>query len=119
MKKLAWIAGLVALALAVSIGWPIAAAEIADRQLREDLRDQASRAGARIGLLELSSIGDFRDAVIRSAKQYGIVFAPNQVTVRRTGAGVTAVIYLAADYPEPVKLPGCSFNLHFTTTSAR
>jgi hypothetical protein len=119
MKKLAWIAGLVVLALVVSVGWQIAASEIADRQLREDLRDMASQAGARIGLLELSSIDDFRDAVIRSAKQHGILLLPNQVTVQRTGAGVTAVIYLAADYTEPVKLPGFSFNLHFTTTSDR
>jgi hypothetical protein len=119
MKKLAWFAGLVVLALIVSAGWQVAAAHIADHQLREDLRDMASQAGARIGLLELSSIDDFRDGVIRSAKQHDIVLAPNQVTVRRTGAGVTAVIYLAADYTEPVKLPGLSFNLHFTTTSDR
>jgi len=45
------------------------------------------------------------------------VLTPNQVTVRRTGEGVSAVIYLAADYTEPVNLPGLSFNLHFTTTS--
>jgi hypothetical protein len=119
MKKLAWIAGLIALALVLRVGWQIAAADIADRQLREDLRDMASQAGARIGLLELSSIDDFREAVIRSAKQHGIVLAPSQVTVQRTGAGVTAVIYLAADYTEPVNLPGFSFNLHFTTTSDR
>jgi hypothetical protein len=119
MKKLAWIAGLVVLVLTVSVAWQIAAAQIADRQLREDLRDMASQAGARIGLLEPSSIDDFRDAVIRVAKQHGIVLAPSQVTVQRTTAGVTAVIYLAVDYTEAVKLPGFSFDLHFTTTSDR
>ena len=77
----------------------------------------ASQAGARIGLLELSSIDDFRGAVVRVAKQHGIVLTPNQVTVRRTGEGVSAVIYLAADNTEPVNLPGLSFNHHFTTTS--
>ena len=119
MKKLAWIAGLIVLALVVSVGWQIASAEIADRQLREDLRDTASQAGARIGLLELSSIDDFRDAVIRVAKQHGIILAPSQVTVRRSGEGVASLVYLAADYTEPVNLPGFSFNLHFTTTSDR
>jgi hypothetical protein len=117
MKKLAWMAGLAVLGLVLSLGWQIAASEIADRQLREDLHDMASQAGAKIGLLQFGSIDDFRDAVIRSAKQHGIVLAPNQVTVHRTGAGVNAVVYLAADHTEPVELPGFSFNLHFTTTS--
>jgi hypothetical protein len=119
MKRLAWITGSVALALVVSVGWQIAAAQIADRQLREDLRDMASQGGAQIGLLEFESIDDSRDAVIRVAKQHGIALAPNQVTVRRTGAGVAAVTYLGAEYTEPVKLPGFSFDLHFTATSDR
>jgi hypothetical protein len=119
MKRLAWITGSVALALVVSVGWQIAAAQIADRQLREDLRDMASQGGAQIGLLEFKSIDDSRDAVIRVAKQHGIALAPNQVTVRRTGAGVAAVTYLGAEYTEPVKLPGFSFDLHFTTTNDR
>ncbi|MGD1211809.1 MAG: hypothetical protein ABR973_10695 [Candidatus Acidiferrales bacterium] len=50
MRKAKLILGLAVLALAIIAGWPIASCELANLELREDLRDLAAQNGARIGL---------------------------------------------------------------------
>lgn len=102
------------IALAALVGWQVAACELANIELRDDMKDLASQLGGRIGFTPPSSDEDFRQAVIKHALKYGIQLAPEQVTVARTGTGVAAEIYLAADYTAAIQLPGFSFTLHFT-----
>jgi hypothetical protein len=119
MRKLKLILGLAVLAFAIVAGWQIGSCQMANLQLRDDLRNLAAQAGARIGLLSPSSDEELRSAVIREAKKYDIQLEPGQVTVQRTGTGEAPIIYLAADYEVPVTLLGYSFSLHFTPSSAK
>jgi hypothetical protein len=119
MRKPKLIFGLVVLALGLIVGWPIASCEWDNFELHEDLRDIAAQGGARVGLLRPSSDDDLRNEVIREAKEHDIQLEPEQVTVQRSGTAEYQVTYLAADYEARVKLPGFSFPLHFTPTSAK
>jgi hypothetical protein len=113
------VAGLLALVLTVIAGWQTAACELANVELRDDLHNLASQAPARIGLVDFNTDNDFRSAVIRKAEQYDIYLQPEQITVRRSGTLKEPIIYLAADYKARVRLPGYSFTLHFTSSSAQ
>ncbi len=117
MRTLKFALSLVVLALVAIAGWQIGAAEVANIRLRDDIQDMASQSGVRIGLTNAKSDDDFRNAVLDKARQYGIELAPSQVTVRRTGSGVTGTISIGADYTVPIHLPGFSFTLHFTPAS--
>ena len=119
MGKGKLILGLAVLALAVIAGWQIVSCELANLELRGDLRDIASQAGAYIGLVSFNSDEDFRNAVIRAAKGHEIELEAEQVTVQRTGTAPNQSIYLAVDYKARVKVPGFSLALHFHPTSAR
>jgi hypothetical protein len=111
------VAGIAVLYLICSAAWQIGKSELANIELRDDMRDMASQLGARIGLTSASTDEDFRKDVVRKAKKYGIQLAPEQVTVQRTGQGAAAYIYLAADYSVPIRLPGVSFQRHFKPES--
>jgi hypothetical protein len=117
MVRIRIVVGLVALVLALIAGWQSAAWALANVELRDDLHDLASQTGARIGLVEFNTDNDFRYAVIRKAAQYDIQLQPEQIIVRRSGTVKGPIIYLAADYKARVRLPGCSFALHFTPSS--
>jgi hypothetical protein len=119
MRNPKLILGLVVLALGVIVGWPIASCEWDNFELHEDLRDIAAQGGARIGLLRPSSDDEIRNDVIREAKEHDIQLKPEQVTVQHSGTAEYPIIYLAADYEAQVKLPGFSFPLHFTPSSAK
>ena len=119
MGKAKLILGFAVLALVVAVGWPIASCELANLELREDLQDLAAQNGARIGLAAPSTDEDLRSTVIREANEYDIHLEPEQVIVHRMGTAQPPILYLAADYNARVKLPGCSFTLHFTPSSAR
>ncbi len=119
MKKIALILGILVLALAVSAGWQIAANELANRQLEEDLRDLASRNAEHIGLSAPTTDDDLRNTVIHYAKELDIVLDPNQVTVEHTGEGKSSAVHLAADYTVPVRVLGFSFHFRFTPSSDR
>ncbi|HET7891477.1 MAG TPA: hypothetical protein VFL34_08130 [Candidatus Sulfotelmatobacter sp.] len=114
MNKLKIISVLLVLVLVVSIGWQFAACELADYELQDDLKDVGSLLGTRIGLTDVRSDDDLRQVVIRKAGEHGIVLAPSQVTVERSGSTETPVIYIKADYRQRVVLLGKSFFLHFT-----
>jgi hypothetical protein len=105
--------------LAGSAAWQVAAWEIANMNLQEDIRDMASQAGARVGVVVPNTDEDENRAVIRKAKEHGIDLTPDQVTVRRTTSGPTSTVYLAADYTVPVKLLAFSFRLHFTPSTEK
>lgn len=107
-------AGLAAIALIFITGWQIAACEWAYYELREDLRDIAAQNGVRIGLNGADTDDAIRGYVIRRAKEHEIQLQPAQVKVQRTGTAQTQALYLVVDYDQPLKLPGFSFNLHFT-----
>jgi hypothetical protein len=119
MRKVKLILGLVVLAVAIIAGWQIASCELANVELRDDLRDLAGQTGAHIGLVPFKTDEDFRNVVIREAKKYGIQLEPGQVTVQRAGTPQVPIMYLAADYKVPVTLPGYSFTLHFHPSSAK
>jgi hypothetical protein len=119
MGKAKLILGLVVLAVAVIAGWQIASCGLANFELHEDLRDLAAQGGARIGLAPPNTDKELRSEVIREAKDHQIQLEPKQVTVQHAGTAEAPIIYLAADYKVRVKLPGCSFTLHFTPSSAK
>lgn len=119
MRRIKIIAGLIVFAFLVVVTWQVVAAYVANIELREDLRDMASQASLRIGLADPSSSEDFRKAVIHKAESYDIHLDPGQVTVQITGAGISASVYLAADYQAPINLYAFSFSLHFNPNSKR
>lgn len=108
-----------AVALALIVGWRIGACELANIELQSDLQDLSSQAGVRIGLNNLISDEEFRSAVIRKAKAYGIQLEPGQVTVQHPGPSPASDLYLAVDYKARVSLLGLGFSLHFTPSSKK
>jgi ABC-type sugar transport system substrate-binding protein len=119
VSKIKIILALAVLALIAVAGWQVASCELANIELRDDMKDLASQLGGRIGLTPPSSDEDFRQAVIAHAQKYGIELAPEQVTVQRNGSATNANIYLAADYTRTVDLAGFSFSLHFTPAAGK
>jgi len=113
MRKLRIITVAAVLVLVLDAGWQIGARELANIELRDDLKDMSAQLGARIALSSAKSDEDFRSDILNKAKKYEIPLQPEQVTVRRSGEGFTATMYLAADYTVPVNLPGVTVNLHF------
>lgn len=111
------IAVLAVLILVCNVGWQIGACELANIELRDDMKDLVSQLGGRIGLTSAKSDEDFRNDILRRAQKYDIPLTPEQVTVQRTGVGLAASMYLAANYSVPIHLPGFSFQLHFNPES--
>ena len=118
MEKIKIIVGLALFALFVSTGWQIAACELANMELKDDLKDAASLGGSRIGLAAQQSDNDLRSEVIRKAAAHDIVLDPEQITVRRSGSGETQTVFLAAKYQARIRMPGLRLLVHFTATSA-
>ena len=102
------------LVLALTCAWQVGACELANIEFKDDLQDIASQPGTRIGVSQVVTDDDIRNAVLRKAREYDIDLAPEQISVQHMGSGLTSTVYLEADYPVPVKLPGYTFTLHFT-----
>lgn len=119
LKKIKLMLGLAVLALAFVVGWQIGSSELAYFELRADLRDIASQNATRIGLAPASTDEEIRAAVVRDARKYEIPLEPEQVTVQHPGTTEAPALYLVAGYDVHIKLPGYSFTLHFTPSSAR
>jgi hypothetical protein len=111
------IAGVAILILACNLGWQIGACELANIELRDDMKDMASQLGARIGFANAKTDEDFRNDILNKARKYDIQLAPQQVTVQRNGEGLSAYMYLAAAYSVPIRFPGFSLQLHFNPES--
>lgn len=109
--------GLAVLFLAISLAWAVGAAEVANVNLQEDIRDIAAQGGAQIGLLAPSSDEDISRTVVRKAQEHGIALKPQEVIVRRTGSGDTSRLHIAAHYTVSVNFWLFSLNLHFTPSS--
>jgi hypothetical protein len=118
MKKIKIVVALAALYVLVSAGWQIGACELANIELKDDMRDMASQMGLRIGTSEIASDDDLRATILRKAEKYNIALAPNQVTVLRDGYGKNVNIYLAAEYTVPIYLPHYTFSMYFNPSSA-
>ena len=118
-RNLKIIVGAAILFLICNLGWQIGASELASVELRDDMHDMASQLGPRIGYSNGLSDEEFRNEVVRKARKYDIQLAPEQITVVRSGEGIYASMYLAADYTVPISLPGFSFHLHFNPESGR
>ena len=101
----------------MSTGWQLAACELVNYELRDDLKDVAAMGGSRIGLLAQSSDNDLRDAVIRRAAQHDIHLAADQILVERSGTTENPTIFLAAKYRARVVVPGFSLIFHLKATS--
>lgn len=119
MSKLKIISWLIVLALLVSTSWQLVGCELANYELRDDLRDIGSLLGTRVGMTEVKSDDDLRQAVVRKAAEHNIMLAPEQVTVERAGTSDAPLVYLTADYTARVDLPGKTLVLHFTPTNRK
>ncbi|HTS08182.1 MAG TPA: hypothetical protein VMP68_21605 [Candidatus Eisenbacteria bacterium] len=117
MAKLKIIAGLLLFLLVISTAWQIASCELANYELKDDLKDVAALAGSRIGLLAESSDDDLRDAVIRRAVRHDIHLWRNQIRVQRSGTEENPAMFLEVRYRARIVFPGASLVFHFKTTS--
>ncbi len=119
MRRIQIILGLAMVILAMVAGWQIGAAEIANMNLQEDMRDMASQAGTHVGVVAPSTDEETARTVVRKASEHGIELSPDQVTVRRATSGEMSTWYLAADYTAPIHLGIVTLRLHFTPSSAK
>jgi len=115
--KIKVILGLAVLALIASTGWQIAACELANYELKDDLKDLASMGGARIGLDGPGSDEELCFAVIRRAAEHDIRLRPEQIRIERSGTVDSPVVFLSTRYQSRVVMPGISLIFHFTATS--
>lgn len=119
MRRIQIILGLAMVILAMVAGWQIGAAEIANMNLQEDMRDMASQAGTHVGVVAPSTDEETARTVVRKASEHGIELSPDQVTVRSATSGEMSTWYLAADYTAPIHLGIVTLRLHFTPSSAK
>lgn len=117
MGKVKIIAGLLLFLLVFSTAWQIATCELANYELKDDLKDVAAMGGSRLGLFSQSSDDDLRDAVIRRASGHAIHLGRNQIHVQRGGTEENPTVFLAAKYRARIVFPGASLVFHFTATS--
>lgn len=99
--------------------WQIGAAEVANLNFQEDIRNLAAQAGTHVGFVAPRSEEQETQAVIQKAGDHGIQLAPEQVTVQSAHNGEQSTWYLKADYSVPIDLGITSFRLHFTPASDR
>ncbi len=118
MRKVQIIVGGVAFLLFLTLAWQIASCELANLELKDELKDVAAMGGSRIGLLAKSSDDELRDAVVRRAAEHGIRLGTDQVFVERSGTEDHPQVFLATRYQSRVTMPGFSIIFHFTATSA-
>jgi hypothetical protein len=119
MKKIKIILGLAAFYVLLSAFWQIGACELADIELKDDMKQMTAQFGMRTGVSDTASDADLRDTVLAKAAQYGIALSPNQVTVLRAGYEKNAILYFEADYSVPIVLPGFSFAMYFNPSNGR
>ena len=117
MKKIKIILGLAAFYVLFSAFWQVGACELADIELKDDMKQMATQLGMRAGVSDIGSDADLRDTILRKAAQYGITLSPDQVTVLRDGYGKNVILYFEAEYSVPIVLPGFSFAMYLNPSS--
>jgi len=118
MGKIKVVLWLTVAVFAISTTFQIGSAYIGNLELHEDLRDVAANISARIGLSAPPTNEDLRSFVIAKAQVHDITLLPEQVTVKVTGEGKTASIYMQVDYAARINLLVYSFPLHLRTSNA-
>ncbi len=111
--------GIAVLLLAVNVGWQFSSAEIANAELQDDMRDLASQASVHIGLADIPTDEQLRDAILHKADKYNIPLNAEQITVEHTGSGKDTMVYLAADYDMAIQVANYSYIIHFDPASPR
>lgn len=106
-----------AVSVCVPSVWQLGSCELANIELRDDLRDLASQAGSRIGLNSPRSDGDLRNIILRDAERYDIDLAPDQIFIDRSVSDDSSSIYIGVDYTVQIRLPGHSLSIHFNPSS--
>ena len=117
MKIIKVIIGLALFALLASTVWQTAASEIANYELKDELKDVASMGGSRIGLAGPGSDDELREAVIRRAAGRHIALEPDQIEVERSGTKEAPAVALTARYQARIWMPGLELIVHYTATS--
>jgi len=122
--KIKVLLSLAVVALIVAAAWQIGGAEIANLNLREDIRDVAAQTGTHIGYQAPMNEDQVAQLLIQKAGDRGITLTPEQITVRRKplDSGFfrgQSTWYVAADYSVPVNLGFTTIRLHFTPSSEK
>ena len=117
VKTIKIIIGLALFALIASMVWQAAVCEIANYELKDELKDVASMGGSRIGLARPGSDEDLREAVIRRAADHDIELEPEQIEIERSGTKEAPVVFLTAKYQARIWMPGLALVVHYTATS--
>jgi len=100
---------------AVFVGvFQVAPPVMANYNFQDDLRQVAMMDGAAYQKTD----EDVRNDVLKKAKEHDLPIEAKQVTVQRIGSVGMPAVYVAADYSVTVSLPGYSFDMHFTPSSA-
>jgi len=63
---------------AVGVGWQITPCELANVELRDDMKDMASQLGGRIGLTSFSSEEDLRNDILLKARKMTSRWPPSR-----------------------------------------
>ena len=101
--------------LLIALGWAVGAAEIANVNLQEEMRDLAAQVARRSDWWRRA--GTTMSAVAGKARAHGIALKPEQVTVNRTVLGENSQLHIAAHYTVSVNCWLFSLNLHFAPSS--
>ena len=105
------------LILFASIVWQVAACELANYELQDELKDTATLNSWRIGLTPPRSDDDLRQSIIDKARTHKIKLSPSQIVVERSGTDESPVVFLAVDYKARIILPGFAVTIRFRPTS--
>jgi hypothetical protein len=60
---------------------------------------------------------DIRGDVMRKVREHELPIDPKQIIVQHLNSPGIAAVYISVDYTVPIKLPGYSFDMHFTPDS--
>jgi len=77
MKKIKIVLALAALYVLVSAGWQVGACELANIELKDDMRDMVSQIGLRIGYSDVATDDDLRETILRKSAKYNIALTPD------------------------------------------
>ncbi|MGH9521465.1 MAG: hypothetical protein ACRD3E_02905 [Terriglobales bacterium] len=119
MGKIKGLVLLAVLGLTVFLSWQVGATEWANAEFQTDLHNLAGNGSISIGHYTPWTDDQFRDAILRKAKDEGIVLQPEQVIIQHPDSGPNATVYLEADYTKQISLPGYSFVMHFAPSSTK
>jgi hypothetical protein len=105
--------------LALSTTAQIGLAEWQNLQFQDDLHDLAANLAENTGVVVPRSDEELRSLLVHKASERGIELDSKRITLQRTGSEKWRTFYFAVDYEVPIRLPGYSFALHFSSSSTK